>query len=221
MEDNIMNPMVPDADMCGCDREVFERVWRRVMSEDMEHSPIQMTPLPEQETMEQEQETRNGLALRPAPEPSPIRTSPMAAEPEALCLGQGSARYAPMLQEMVDGEAEEGRLYQTLARRATGSGARMLGSLAADQRRHVRQLSTAYFLITGERCQPQGQGGSRPTPDLMSGLREQFIQTQREAAAYQGAAAENSDPCLRQMFRELAQEKGMHTRMIRSLLEQM
>ena len=220
MEDNMMNPMVPDAGMCGCDREVFERVWRRVMSDDMEHSPVSIMPGSEQEDTRREPE-QSGLALRPIPEPEPMRTSPMAAEPEALCLGRGSARYAPMLQEMVDGEAENGRLYQALTRRATGNSARMLGGLAADQRRHVRRLATAYFLITGERCQPQGQGGNRPVPDLMTGLREQFIQTQREAAAYQGAAAENSDPCLRQLFRELAQEKGTHTRMIRTMLEQM
>jgi len=218
MDENRVESMTAELVECGCDRDVFERVWKRVMPEGMSEGPIQIVPdagtqSPQTEPMQ------NGLTLWNRGETT--GTSPMAEQPEALCLGQGSARYAPLLQEMIDGETEDWRLYQMLARRAAGSGARMLGSMAADERRHVRKLSAAYFLITGERWQPRGQEGSRPVQEVMTGLREQFIQEQREAAAYQGAAAESSDPCLRQLFRELAQEEGMHARMIRSLLEQM
>ena len=57
--------------------------------------------------------------------------------------------------------------------------------------------------------------------DLMNGLREQFIQEQRGSSAYQGAAQETGDPCLRQLYQELAREETAHARMIRGLLEQM
>lgn len=217
MEDTMIYPGVPDAGLCACDREVFERVWRRVMPEGMEDSPIELRPEPEGAVSVQEEPRRGELVLPGAAQ----RTSSQMIQPDTLCLGQASARYAPLLQEMIDGETEDWRLYQSLARRAVGSGARMLGSMAADERRHVRRLAAAYFLITGERCQAQGQQGSRPVPDLMTGLREQFIQEQRSAAAYQGAAAESGDPCLQQLYRELAQEEEMHARLIRNLLEQM
>lgn len=216
MEDRMQTTGIPDTGMCTCDREVFERVWRRVMPEGMEDSPIEL--IPESMPATQEELPRAELAV---PEPETERTSSCRPQPDVLCLGQASARYAPLLQEMIEGESEDWRLYQALARRAAGSGARMLGSMAADERRHVRRLAAAYFLITGERCQAQGQQGSRPVPELMTGLREQFIQEQREAAAYQGAAAETADPCLQQLYRELAQEEQMHARLIRSLLEQL
>ena len=218
MEDMMLYSGVPDGGMCACDREVFERVWRRVMPEGAEDCPIELRPEPEGAARVQEEPNCGELAL---PEPTARRTSEYQIQPDTLCLGQASARYAPLLQEMIDGETEDWRLYQTLARRAVGSGARMLGSMAADERRHVRRLAAAYFLITGERCQAQGQQGSRPVPDLMAGLREQFIQEQRSAAAYQGVAAECADPCLQQLYRELAQEEEMHARLIRNLLEQM
>ena len=218
MDENRLEPMMPEPGMCGCDRDVFERVWKRVMPDSLGEGPIQLMPLEQREQTGKEP-PQTGLAL--PMEQERICTCCETRQPETLCLGQGSAHYASLLQEMVDGEMEDWRLYQMLARRAAGNGGKMLGSMAADERRHARRLSTAYFLITGERCQPRGQEGTRPTQELMNTLREQFIQEQREAAAYQAAAAENSDPCLRQLFRELAQEEGMHARMIRSLLEQM
>lgn len=218
MEETTMSPAVSDTVTCGCERDVFERVWRRVMPEGTGDISVEMTPVsaeePRMQTVWQQE-------LSPMPEREPMCTLSIQDGVDTLCLGSGAAVYAPLLQEMVDGEMEDWRLYQTMARRAAGNASKVLGTLAAEERKHMRKLSAAYFIITGERCQPRGQGGSRPVPDVMNGLREQFIQEQRGAAAYQGAAAESSDPCLRQLFRELAQEEGMHARTVRSLLEQM
>lgn len=219
MEDNMMKPAAPEEGMCACDREVFERVWRRVMPEGT-NTPIQIDPPCDEQartTPQAPQESapmpETGLALP--------RREEVRPEHEGVCLGQGSAMYAALLREMIDGETEDWRIYQSLARRAGNNATRLLSSLAADERRHAKRLAAAYFLITGERYQPPGQHAPRPTPDLMTGLREQFIQEQREASAYQGAAAETTDPCLRQLYEELGQEEAMHARMIRNLLEQM
>ena len=206
MEENVMNPAVPDAGLCGCDREVFERVWRRVMP-DGGDCPIRIEP-----------------AARPEPERAlPAVPAPEREEEQAdiVCLGRASVMYGARLEEMIDAEMEDWRTYQGLARRAGGSAARALGSLAAEERRHVKRLATAYFLITGQRYQGRGQGGGRPAVDLMLGLREQYIREQRGAAAYQSAAEEASDPCLRQLFGELAEEESLHAQAIRGLLEQM
>lgn len=215
MEDNMMNPALPEEGMCPCDREVFERVWRRVMP-DQEASPIRLMP-PEgqtQPTPEQSlQEEQTGIALP--------QTRRGGMEQEGVCLGHSSGMYAALLREMIDGETEDWRTYQAMARRAGGSAAKLLGTMAADERRHAKRLGAAYFIITGQRYQSPNQTGSRPTPDLMNGLREQFIQEQRGAAAYQGAAQESSDACLRQLYQELAEEEMLHARMIRGLLEQM
>jgi len=219
MEDNMMNPAVPDAGMCPCDREVFERVWRRVMPEGSD-SPIQVDPTCDEQArvlMTQQQET----TVMPQTTLALSRREEIQPEQDVVCLGQGAAMYAALLREMIDGEMEDFRTYQAPARRAGGSGTRMLSTMAADERRHAKRLSTAYFLITGERYQPPGQNANRPNMDLMNGLREQFIQEQRGAAAYQGAAQETSDPCLRQLYQEIAREEQAHARMLRNLLEQM
>ena len=220
MEENMMKPAMPGEEMCPCDRETFERVWRRVMP-DGTNSPIQTDP-----TADEQART---LMVRQQPESAVMqetgltltRREEVRPEQDVVCLGQGSEMYAALLREMIDGEMEDLRIYQALARRAGSSGTRVLSTMAADERRHAKRLGTAHFLITGERYQPPTQNASRPAMDLMNGLREQFIHEQRGAAAYQGAAQETSDPCLRQLYQELAQEEAAHARMIRSLLEQM
>lgn len=217
MEDMMMTPAMPEEEMCSCDRETFERVWRRVMA-DGENSPIQSDPVADERVRirmseEWEEREQTGLAV-----PQRMEARP---ETDVTCLGRGSEQYAALLREMIDGETEDMRTYQALARRAGGAGARMLGTMAADERRHAKRLATAYFLITGERYQSPNQNGSRPPMDLMTGLREQFIQEQRGSSAYQGAAQETTDPCLRQMYQELSREEAAHARMIRNLLEQM
>ena len=111
------------------DPEVFARVWSRVMP-DQALSPIQPA-LP---------------ALR-----SPAQTAPAPS-----CLGEGSARYVPQLEALMDQlHAALGSVRQ-LARRGGGRASRLLASLAADQQRQLRRLSAAYFLITGRRYAPKG-----------------------------------------------------------------
>ncbi len=219
MEDTMMRPAMPDEEMCGCDRETFERVWRRVMNEGDER-PIQTDPPADEQAQGMMRTRQDGQVMEQTGLALPRREE-MRPEQDVSCLGQGSSVYAPLLREMIDGATEDFRTYQALARRAGGNGTRMLSTMAADKRRHAKRLGAAYFLITGERYQSPNMTGSRPPMDLMGGLREQFIQEQRGAAAYQGAAQETGDPCLRQLYQELAQEGMAHARMIRSLLEQM
>ena len=216
MEDTMMQPAMPGEEQCGCDREVFDRVWQRVMR-DGSNDPIQTDPPAD----EQARNGTGGLQVMEQTGLAVPRREEGRPEQDVSCLGGGSAMYAPMLREMMDGETENHRTYQALARRAGNTGTRMLSTIAADKRRNTKRLAAAYFLITGEQYRSPNMTGTRPPMDLMNGLREQFIQEQRGAAAYEGAAQETSDPCLRQLFRELGQEAMGHSRMIRSLLEQM
>jgi len=241
MEENRMNPPSPDAGLCGSDREIFARVWRRVMPAASQACPIEVEQQPQvqqaapvpQTTSSISQAISDGMYVQesvvpPETPPTALAVSPCPAEPvqevspgrDVPCLGRSSAVYAALLREMIDGETEDWRIYQALARRANGNGAKVLGSLASDERRHARRLSTAYFLITGQRYQPQGQGGGRPVPDLMNGLREQFLQEQRESSSYQGAAEETGDECLSALFLELSEDEALHSQTIRTLLEQ-
>ena len=176
------------------DPEVFARVWSRVMP-DQALSPIQPA-LP---------------ALR-----SPAQTAPAPS-----CLGEGSARYVPQLEALMDQlHAALGSVRQ-LARRGGGRASRLLASLAADQQRQLRRLSAAYFLITGRRYAPKGQGAA-PSGPLSSALRTLFQQAQQCAAqAAVLAWTVSDDPCLSRLLEDIQDEAQSHAAQIRVLLEEL
>ena len=176
------------------DPEVFARVWSRVMP-DQTLSPIQPA-LP---------------ALR-----SPAQTAPAPS-----CLGEGSARYVPQLEALMDQlHAALGSVRQ-LARRGGGRASRLLASLAADQQRQLRRLSAAYFLITGRRYAPKGQGAV-PSGPLSSALRTLFQQAQQCAAqAAVLARIVSDDPCLSRLLEDIQDEAQSHAAQIRVLLEEL
>ena len=184
----------------GSDRELFRRVWDRVMPEGAQ-SPIRMEPPPVD---------RPGLVPVPARE-----------EPPVDCLGEGTGADQPQLEELARQAVRDGRIYQSLARRVGGAAARVLSGMAADERRNAKKLAAAYFLITGQRWQGAPPEGERQGQEAMHMLRHQYMTEQRTAAMAQGAAQQTDDLCLRQLYMELAREKQTHARAIRSLLEQM
>ena len=195
----------------GMDREVFERVWRRVMPEDRGDCPF---------TLEQEDSQQaGGLPAVPAAAQAEVVAMEQGDEGHDIsCLGPGSAAYGAALQGYIDDELADWRRYQSLARRTPGGGGRALAAVAADERRHAKKLSTAYFLISGVRYWPEGKAAQSPTP-LHAALRERFWAEQQGAASYQAAAAETSDLCLKELFTELAGEEEAHAWTVRGVLE--
>lgn len=219
-------PCAPVAS-CACDQAVFERVWRRVMPQDRPDSPIVLTPAaaaPEGETT-------------PAPAAAPAQV-PAGPGPGTLvrsegtgpcvpscgnvpCLGPSSAVYGAQLQQYIEEELTACKAYLALARRTAGNGARVLSTMAADERRHAKRLSTAYFLISGVRYWPAEQITPPAVQPLMIALRESFGLEQQAECSYLAAAAETTDPCLRELYLELAGDEGAHAGLLRGILEQM
>ena len=182
---------------CSCDQEVFERVWRRVMPEDRPDCPFTLG---------------EDAAAPPAV---------VGEEHDVPCLGASSAVYGAQLQRLIDRELADWRAYQALSRRAQGNSGRVLATIAADERRHAKRLSTAYFLISGVRYWPVDRVPNPSPAPFSAALREHFMEEQRGAAAYQTAAAETADPCLHELFLELAGEEDSHAWLLRSVLEQL
>lgn len=188
----------------NCDREVFARVWKRVMPDQREDCPFEVV-----------EAARQTLPAVVVPDP------PAAEEEGAVCLGPASAVHGPQLQQYIDQELAAHRCCQMLARRVPGNGGRMLATLAAEQRRRAKRLSTAYFLISGVRYWPANRGGSPVNGPVTAALREQFQAMQSYAACYRAAAAGTADPCLEALFHESADEAEAHAWVIRNVLEQM
>lgn len=188
----------------NCDREVFARVWKRVMPDRREDCPFEVVEAAQQSL------------------PAVVVPDPPAAEEEGtVCLGSASAVHGPQLQQYIDQELAAHRCCQALARRVPGGGGRMLSTMAAEQRRQAKRLSTAYFLISGVRYWPADRSGSPVNGPVTAALREQFQAMQRYAACYRAAAAGTADPCLEALFHQSAEEAEAHAWVIRNVLEQM
>ena len=187
------------------DPEVFQRVWNRVMP-DQDRSPIAMDA-PAQPAVP---------ALSPAPE-QPPETAPQVP---LTCLGEGSRPYTQAIRDMMDQTRGFLRSLQSLSRRSGSRAARVLSGIAGDLRREERRLSTAHFLITGERYSPS-QTGAAPSGPLPLALRTLFQQLHQRAAQARAAAQGMGDPCLQQLFQDLGEDAEFYAQRLRALLEEM
>ena len=186
------------------DPEVFQRVWNRVMP-DQDRSPIAMDA-PAQPAVP---------ALSPAPE-QPPETPPQVP---LTCLGEGSRPYTQAIRDMMDQTRGFLRSLQALSRRSGSRAARVLSGIAGDLRREERRLSTAHFLITGERYSPS-QTGAVPSGPLPLALRALFQQLHQRAAQARAAAQGMGDPCLQQLFQDLGEDAEFYAQRLRALLEE-
>ena len=187
------------------DPEVFQRVWNRVMP-DQDRSPIAMDA-PAQPAVP---------ALSPVPE-QPPETAPQVP---LTCLGEGSRPYTQAIRDMMDQTRGFLRSLQALSRRSGSRAARVLSGIAGDLRREERRLSTAHFLITGERYAPS-QTGAAPSGPLPLALRTLFQQLHQRAAQARAAAQGMGDPCLQQLFQDLGEDAEFYAQRLRALLEGM
>lgn len=185
---------------CGADREVFERVWRRVMPEDRPDCPFTLYS----------EETEHA-PVRPTEE----KRTELVPVPAEQSGGDGA-----VLQAFIADELSDWRTYQALARRIPGGNGRALMGVAADERRHAGRLSAAYFLLSGVKFWPPAE------PELtkegwMAILRRRYWAERKGAEAYRTAAGRTGDSALRELYLELAGDEEAHAGVIRGILERM
>lgn len=226
----------PDPGMCGCDRDIFLRVWGRVSPEDRPDSPIVITEEPEQAVElapAEEQPAASTVPALTAEAVVPVQAAGSAEVPAARdragddfptpddvpCLGRGAAPDLEQLQEFTAQELAHWRAYQALARRVSGPAGRVLAALAADCRKRAKRLSAALFLISGVRHWPAEQGTVAMPRSYFGALREHFLSEQNRGCAYRAAAEDCRDACLSTLYLDLADECAEHAGRIRTLLE--
>ena len=186
---------------CGADREVFERVWRRVMPEDRSDCPF---------TLYSEDET----AQTPV-QTTEERKTALVPVPAEVSGGDGA-----VLQAFIADELSDWRTYQTLARRIPGGNGRALMGMAADERRHAGRLSAAYFLLSGVKFWPPAEP-ELPREGWMAILRRRYWAERKGAEAYRTAAGHTGDSALRELYLELAGDEEAHAGIIRGILERL
>lgn len=189
------------------DHAAFQRVWQRVMPQDRADCPFTLDP--------------PALAAMAPEQPAPAPLVPLGRESAPLCLGEASAGQLPLLGELLGGAMDCARIYRAMERRWGRRNRRgLLSALADEKARQVRRLSAAYFLISGR------EYSFTPTPVPAAGtlalaLRERFQAEQLAAARLLTAAQAAADPCLSQLYRELAEENRAHASLLRTQLETM
>ena len=145
---------------------------------------------------------------------------PDTPDTPTFCLGEASQGDAARLETLMTLAQSGAAAARAMTRRASGPCARALAALACDHRSAFRRLSASYFLITGRRYTPRCAAPTLPV-SLPLALRQQFLWEQQWEQQNKQAAQATADPCLRELYLELAQEGAYHAGTIRSLLEQM
>ena len=211
MEEVVSNPAAGGGED---KKEIFARVWKRVMADGGGQCPITW----EEPGSRQSEAPKEEAASLPAP--ACQRGGRPHSDFPGACgvLGEACLSCAGLLQELVRRELADWREYQALARRAGGAPSRVLAGMAGEKKRRAKRLSAAYFLISGVKYWPEGEGVPR-FPSYLGTLRRRFAQEQDTMSAYLAGAEATSDPCLQQLFWEHAQENWTHACQLRKLVE--
>lgn len=208
--------------MYASDADLFSRVWERVGVEGREDCPIE-TEAPAR--TEREMPTPAAQPHRPEHRENQPMTEPetpgddFPLPDEFPCLGRASAASGGQLQQYIWEELEGWQLYRHLARRANGPNARALAALASEKHRRARRLAAAHFLIAGVRYWPTDRLETPRLNSWLGVLRERFGMEQRHEYRYRAAACDTNDPCLAELYSQLAEECASHAVLLRTVLE--
>ena len=210
--------------MYASDADLFSRVWERVGVEDRVDCPIQTgsAPRPAAEHTERTAEVPSHTETRTETQQSmeTERAEDDFPMPDDLpCLGRASASHGGQLQQYIREELEGWQLYRHLARRVNGPSARALAALASEKHRCARRLAAAHFLIAGVRCWPTDRLETPRLTSWLGVLRERFGVEQRQEHRYRAAACDTNDPCLAELYAQLAEECADHAAILRAVLE--
>lgn len=140
------------------------------------------------------------------------------------CYGSKSMQYADCLLEFIYDEFTDCQSYSALACRAPNSCARRIfRCLAESEMRHSNRFVTAYFLITGRRYCPARNDFdlSVSTQSYCQTLRQLYFEESCDAAKYQTFASKVTDPCLKELALELADDEKHHAEQIMMLIQKL
>ena len=137
-------------------KEIFARVWKRVMGDHTDACPITweetggdqaQTTTEQQQTLVTEEaaqtEEKTVLPAPHVPRGGQRLHSDFPRDDAQGVLGPQCLDCAPLLQELIRRELADCREYQTLSRRAGGGPARVLAGLAGEKKRRAKRLTAA------------------------------------------------------------------------------
>ncbi len=202
----------------GCDRDLFARVWQRVMPVEREDCPIQLVPPPEEGPRQQSkpaQETRKTPQTQAAQQAEQPTGVPQVSLPDTQQTP--SAEDGITLQQLLQLERKDYLTVRALARHSRGREASVLSAIARDDRRHVKRLTAAYFLFSGIMLEKR-ETVALPQAAPRGALRRQLLEKHSREHTYRRAAEVTPHPWLQEIYLELAAEEGRHTNQLFTLM---
>lgn len=192
----------PRGGMAGAyerENQLFERVWPRVE---------ERTERPDRGHFERTERSDRPVQAE--------RTAPAApAKPVATAV-PAVTKEEEALRRAIEGELSDWRVYSALALR--GPGRQVFSQIAAEELRHARRLSAAYFTERAVHYFPREQIRGEKPAELMSALRERILH-EREGAAEYRRMAEAERGALRPLLEALASDEDRHAARLMLLLE--
>ncbi|MBQ8975226.1 MAG: hypothetical protein IJ072_05845 [Oscillospiraceae bacterium] len=123
-----------------------------------------------------------------------------------------------LLREFMDSTALGIKYYVALYSRL-GERREAVGAIVRQQRRELRRLRAAYFILTGKTYAPQTvKARITGTADA---LRRRYIAEGESAEAYARAAANTTERDISGLFTELARQRKEHQQTLGRILEDM
>ena len=201
----------------------YDRIWQRVSPD--------LDPYPDVRAAGDNMETCAPAAAVPAVAPamesgvagsgnSGEDTLP-GAEMNPCCMGTEAQQSLEVLEGFIEEELAERRCCLHLSRRFRNQqAARLMRRFASEKQAAARELSTAYYLITGSCYAPAITMEHMQWAGMAEALRHCYHQEACNGFNYQRAADETIDPCLQKLLGRLAEQSYQRADGVMALLGQ-
>lgn len=198
------------------DYRLYDRIWQRVSPD--------LNPYPEIRAAEAG--NAPAVAAPAAASPAPVQESGgegnlPGAERDPCCMGTEAQESLGVLEGFMEEELAEARCCLSLSCRVRNTAAAQLfRRIASEKQAAVKELSAAYYLITGSCYAPAVAVEHMQWASLAEALRSCYHQEACNGFNYQRAADATVDLCLQKLLNRLGEQAYRRAGCVMALLGQ-
>ena len=141
------------------------------------------------------------------------------AEQNPCCMGTAAAEMLEVLIGYIEAALSDRRYLLALVRQAPSWARQTLRDMAADLQSQARQLTAAYYLITGRCYRPSISAERIYVGRWCPALRERYHAAACAGLNYARSAEDTTDPCLAKLLEDFSKQSYGHAETILELLE--
>ena len=135
------------------------------------------------------------------------------------CMGSAASDMLEVITGYIEAALSDRRQLLALVRQAPSWARQTLRDIAADLQGQARQLTAAYYLITGQCYRPAVSGSRIYAGRWCPALRERYHAAACSGMNYARSAEDTIDPCLTKLFESLSKEAYGHAEDLMGILQ--